>query len=310
MMNGDSAIRARMRARGLNENYARELMELHTLGVNGGYTQHDVVEVARALTGWTVDSPLRRQGGAEPSFVFRAAAHDPGEKTVLGRRLSAGRGIEDGEEVLDLLARHPSTARHIAFKLAQRFVADDPPPSLVDRLAAVFTRTDGDLREVTRALFLSPEFNDARYRGGKVKTPIEFVASALRATGAEVGPSRALLQTLRQMGQVPYASAAPTGYPSTSQEWTNSGAMLSRMNFGLALAAGRVGGVRVDPGALAPSGDADVPALARAVLPGVNDARLLATVSDDVRAQPGLSAAQRTTRALGLLIGSPAFQKR
>jgi len=310
MMNGDTAVLARMRTRGLNENYARELMELHTLGVDGGYTQHDVVEVARALTGWTVDRGLRRQGGgAEPSFVFRPAAHDPGEKTVLGRRLAAGRGIEDGEEVLDLLARHPATARHIAFQLAQRFVADEPPPALVDRLAQVFTRTDGDLREVTRALFLSPEFNDARYRGTKVKTPLEFVASAFRATGADVGPSRGLLQTLRQMGQVPYAASAPTGYPSRSEEWTNSGAMLGRMNFALALAAGRLDGVRVDPATLAP-GDADVPALARAVLPGPSDARLLATVSEDVRAQADLAPAQRTARALGLLIGSPAFQRR
>ncbi|HET7228632.1 MAG TPA: DUF1800 domain-containing protein [Longimicrobium sp.] len=315
MAAGDTAVLARMRTRGINENYARELMELHTLGVDGGYTQHDVVEVARALTGWSVARGLRRGGGGgEPSFVFRAAAHDAGEKTVLGHRLPSGRGVEDGEEVLDILARHPATARHVAFQLAQRFVADQPPQALVDRLAQVFTRTDGDLREVTRALFLSPEFNDPRVRGAKVKSPLEFVASALRATGAEVGPSRMLLQTLRQMGQVPYAATAPTGYPSASEEWTNSGAMLSRMNFGLALAAGRLNGIRLDAAALASPGssqeDAEVAALARAVLPGVHDARLLATVSEDLRAQTALAPEQRTARALGLLIGSPVFQKR
>jgi uncharacterized protein (DUF1800 family) len=312
MMAGDTARRRPARPRGLNENYARELMELHTLGVNGGYTQHDVGEVARALTGWTVDRGARRGGGFEPSFAFRAAPHDAGEKTVLGHHLAAGRGIEDGEEVFDLLARHPATARRIAFLLAQRFVADDPPQALVDRLAAVFTRTGGDLREVTRALFLSPEFDDARVRGGKVKTPLEFVAGALRATGADVGPSRGLMQALRQMGQVPYAASAPTGYPATSEEWTNSGAMLTRMNFGLALAAGRIDGVRVDGGlaAQADGDDGDVAALARAVLPGVVDEALLATIRDDVRAQAELTPAQRKARALGLLIGSPAFQRR
>jgi uncharacterized protein (DUF1800 family) len=313
---GDSAAAGRRRARGINENYARELMELHTLGVNGGYTQHDVIEVARALTGWTVDRGGRRGGGGfEPGFVFRPAMHDPGEKVVLGHRLPAGRGIEDGEEVLDILARSPATARHIALQLAQRFVADDPPRSLVDRLAQTFTRTDGDLREVTRTLFLSPEFNDARYRDAKVKTPLEFVAGALRATGAEVGPSRGLLQALRQMGQVPYASTPPTGYPNTSTEWTNSGAMLNRMNFGLALAAGRVDGVRLDEQRFAPAlearaPDAQVAALARVVMPGVSDPQLFRTVTDDVAQQAQLDDRQRAARALGLLLGSPDFQKR
>ncbi|HEX8244578.1 MAG TPA: DUF1800 domain-containing protein, partial [Longimicrobium sp.] len=305
----------RMR-RGINENYARELMELHTLGVNGGYTQHDVVEVARALTGWTVDRGARRGGGGfEPSFIFRPAMHDPGEKTVLGHRLPAGRGIEDGEAVLDILARSPATARHVAFRLAQRFVADDPPPSLVNRLAETFTRTDGDLREVTRALFLSPEFNDPRHRDAKVKSPLEFVAGALRATGADVGPSRGLLQALRQMGQVPYAATPPTGYSNASAEWTNSGAMLNRMNFGLALAAGRIDGVRLDadrfaPALRAPDAQAQVAALARMVMPGARDERLFRTVAEDVAQQARLDERQRAARALGLLLGSPQFQRR
>ncbi len=314
MVAADSAAARCRRARGINENYARELMELHTLGVNGGYTQHDVVEVARALTGWSVDRGARRGGGAfEPAFVFRAAAHDAGEKTVLGRRLAAGRGIEDGEEVLDILARHPATAHRVAFLLAQRFVADQPPAQLVDRLAAVFTRTGGDLREVTRALFLAPEFDAAAVRGAKVKTPLEFVAGALRATDADAGPSRAVLRALVQMGELPYAATAPTGYPATGEAWTNSGAMLNRMNFALALAAGRVDGVRIGDALTAPApraDDGDVAALARAVLPGAPDAALLATIRDDLRAQAGLTPGQKRARALGLLIGSPAFQRR
>ncbi|HEX6748943.1 MAG TPA: DUF1800 domain-containing protein [Longimicrobium sp.] len=311
-MMADSGAAGRRRARGINENYARELMELHTLGVDGGYTQKDVIEVARALTGWTVEGRGRRAaGGFEPSFIFRPAMHDPGEKTVLGHRLAAGRGIEDGEEVLDLLARHPATARRVAFRLAQRFVADDPPPSLVDRLAATFTRTDGDLREVTRALFLSPELYDTRYADAKVKSPLEFVAGALRATGADVGPSRGVLQALREMGEMPYAASPPTGYASSSAEWTNSGAMLNRMNFGLALAAGRIDGVRLDPARFV-SGDAQrqVAALAAAVMPGTTDAGLFRTIADDVAAQAQLDERQRAARALGLLIGSPAFQRR
>ncbi|HEX8691323.1 MAG TPA: DUF1800 domain-containing protein [Longimicrobium sp.] len=326
MLEGDSLPAGRRRARGINENYARELMELHTLGVNGGYTQGDVIEVARAFTGWTIDARRvrggtggARRGGDEGmgprwdgGFVFRPAMHDAGEKTVLGRRLPAGRGIEDGREVLDLLARHPATARHVATKLAQRFVADEPPPALVDRLAEVFLRTDGDLREVTRALFTSPEFDDPRYRGTKVKTPFEFVASALRATGADAGPSRGLLQALRQLGQVPYAATAPTGYPHTSEEWTNSGAMLNRMNLGLALAAGRLDGVRLDESGFVPSGDvrATVETLAARVLPGRRDEQLVRTIVDDLGGHAELGPRQRAARALGLLIGSPAFQRR
>ncbi|HSU16027.1 DUF1800 domain-containing protein [Longimicrobium sp.] len=315
MLAGGDSGAGRRRARGINENYARELMELHTLGVDGGYTQHDVIEVARALTGWTIQRGGRRAAGAEPAFVFRPAMHDPGEKTVLGHRLPAGRGIEDGEAVLDLLARHPATARHIALQLAQRFVADDPPPSLVDHLAAVFTRTDGDLREVTRALFLSPEFNDPRWRDAKVKSPLEFVAGALRATGADVSPSRGLLQALRQMGQMPYAATPPTGYPNTSAEWTNSGAMLGRMNFALALAAGRVDGVRLDEQRFALAlatrdADARIAALARMVMPGAADPRLVRTIAEDVRQQAQLDERQRAARALGLLLGSPDFQRR
>jgi uncharacterized protein (DUF1800 family) len=287
-------------------------MELHTLGVNGGYSQHDVTEVARALTGWSVE---RNADGGEPRFVFRPALHDYGPKTILGRRFPAGRGQEEGEEVLDMLAKSPATARHLSYELAQRFVADDPPASLVDRLAQVWTRTDGDLRAVTKALFTSPEFNDPRSFHAKVKTPLEFVASALRATGADVGPSRAVIQSLRQMGELPYFSTPPTGYPNTSTEWTNSGAMLNRMNFALALAAGRLDGVTVDRERFAPvlrqrDDAARVAFLAGVVLPGTSDPPLFRTIADDVGGQSQLTDVQKVARALGLLLGSPDFQRR
>ena len=303
-----AAMVAGRRPRGLNENYARELLELHTLGVNGGYTQRDVGEVARAFTGWSVGSTgygARRQRG-EPRFVFRRALHDAGAKTVLGRPLPAGRGIEDGTDVLDLLARHPATARHLARKLAGRFVADDPPQRLVDELAAVFTRTDGDLREVTRALFRSAEF--ARARGAKTRTPFEFVAGALRATGAEVRPSRELLQALRELGQLPYAATPPTGYIHDSAEWTSGGAMLARMNFALALSRGEVQGVRVNPARLLPSAASDPAAeLARVLLPARETGTLVRAVAEDAARLPNAEA--RTARALALILGSPAFQR-
>lgn len=317
MAPGDStAARARpQRPTGLNENYARELMELHTLGVNGRYTQPDVIAVARALTGWTVDRGMGRDASPEPRFIFRPALHDFGPKTILGHDFPAGRGQDEGEAVLDLLARSPATARHVALQLAQRFVADDPPPALVERIAQTFLRTDGDLAAVTRALFTSPELYDARVRGTKVKTPLEFVASALRASGADVGPSRGVLQALRQLGQVPYLSSPPTGYPTTSAEWTNSGAMLNRMNFALALAAGRIDGVTMDadrfrPALREPATQPRVAALARALMPAGGDPRLLATIAADVDRQAQGDGTAAGARALGLLLGSPDFQRR
>src|SRR5688572_25482210 len=179
--------------RGLNENYGRELLELHTLGVDGGYTQQDVVNVARAFTGWTIEQP--RQGGG---FRFEPRLHDESEKIVLGQKIKAGGGQEDGEQVLDILARHPATAKFIATKLARRFVADTPPPALVDRAAARFRETDGNIREVVRTIVTSPEFFAADARRAKVKTPFEFVVSAVRATGTEVNDAMALVQAVRQ----------------------------------------------------------------------------------------------------------------
>ena len=227
--------------RGLNENYGRELLELHTLGVDGGYTQQDVVNVARAFSGWTIDAP--RRGGGD--FMFNPRMHDQGEKTVLGQRISAG-GVRDGERVLDIVAAHPATARHVALKLASRLVSETPPPALVDRAARVFLETGGDLRAVTRAIITSPEFTAPAAMRAKVKTPFEFAVSALRATGADVTDAAPLVQQLRMLGMPLYGAQPPTGYDDTAASWINSGALLARMNFAVALAGNRIRGTRVN----------------------------------------------------------------
>ena len=224
--------------RGLNENYARELMELHTLGVDGGYTQQDVIEVARALTGWSIDP---REG----AFVFRPAIHDADEKTVLGTRLSANRGIEDGEQVLDILARNPSTAKHITRKLVVRFVSDSPPPALVDRCANVFRKSNGDIRETLRCVVTSPEFFSKQAYRAKVKTPFELVASALRATDASLDKTPRSVQIVARLGQPIFGRQTPDGWPDRAEDWVNAGAMVNRVNFGLTLASGRMPGVNV-----------------------------------------------------------------
>jgi uncharacterized protein (DUF1800 family) len=253
--------------RGLNENYARELMELHTLGVDGGYSQKDVVEVARAFTGWSVlpYGPGRQQaenrlarvqrvGGLgfkeQGDFLFRADIHDSGVKVVLGQTLPARRGIEDGEQVLDILASQKATARHLATQIAARFVADQPPPALVDRLAAVYLQNQGDIRQVLRALVASPELWSPEARGVKIKSPFELAASAIRAVHGDLRDPRETLQWVAKIGQPLYAYQAPTGYPDRAESWVNTGSLLNRMNFGLQLASGRVRGVNVDLAAL------------------------------------------------------------
>lgn len=231
--------RARQAARGkrgLNENYARELMELHTLGVDGGYTQQDIIEVARALTGWTMNPRLSAE------FVFRPEIHDAGQKVVLGHVLPAGRGIEDGEAVLDIVARHPATAHFIARKLATRFVSDTPSPELVERAAQTFLRTDGDLREVVRTIVTSPEFFSRTSYRIKVKSPFELVASALRAVGAQPDTTMRSAQIVGFLGAPMFGHQAPNGWPETGESWMNSGAILNRINFGLGLAGGRFPG--------------------------------------------------------------------
>ena len=221
---------------GLNENYGRELMELHTLGADGGYTQKDVTEVARAFTGWTIDNPRRGAG-----FRFEPRMHDAGGKVVLGHVIKAGGGESDGERVLDILAAHPSTARFIATKLARRFVGDTPPPALVDRAAARFRATNGDLREVTRAILTSPEFLAPGSYRTKVKTPFEFVVSALRSTVADVGDAKPIVRQLQQLGMPLYMCQPPTGYKDTADAWMNTGALISRMNYASTLARGDQG---------------------------------------------------------------------
>jgi uncharacterized protein (DUF1800 family) len=231
--------RTGQRPRGLNENYARELLELHTLGVDGGYTQQDIVNVARALTGWTVGRP------DAAGFRFASNLHDRDAKMVLGHAIGAGGNASDGERVLDILARHPSTSRHISFKLAQRFVSDAPPAALVERAARTFQSTDGDLREVVRTIITSPEFFDRSVRLAKVKTPFEFVASALRAANADIGNARAIVRSLADMGMPLYLCQPPTGYADTSEAWVSSGALVTRINFAVALSRGELRGVQV-----------------------------------------------------------------
>jgi uncharacterized protein (DUF1800 family) len=277
--------------KGLNENYGRELMELHTLGVDGGYTQKDVTEVARSFTGWSIQNP--RQGA---EFKFEPRLHDTGQKIVLGHVIRAGRGVEDGEEVLDLLARHPSTARFIATKLVRRFVGDVPPPSLVERAVARFRETDGDLREVTRTILTSPEFLTPDNYRAKVKTPFEFVVSALRATGADVGNALPLVRTVQQLGMPLYQCQPPTGYKDTADAWMNTGALVSRMNFALQLAGNKLPGVSIQD---APSLDG----------PDVMIAAFLGgDVSSSTRATIGKATSAPQVAALTL--GSPEFQRR
>lgn len=232
---GQPPQQANNRRNGLNENYARELMELHTLGVDGGYTQKDVTEVARAFTGWTIGNP--RQGGL---FHFEPRIHDDGEKVVLGHKLKAGGGASDGEQVLDILVSQPSTAKFISTKLARRFVSDTPSPALIDRMAARFKETNGNLTAVMTLLLTSPEFLAPDTYRAKVKTPFEFVVSAVRATGADIVDARPLVRSLQEMGMPLYQCQPPTGYKDTADAWTNTGALVSRMNFALALTSGRM----------------------------------------------------------------------
>ena len=278
--------------RGLNENYGRELMELHTLGVDGGYTQKDVTEVARAFTGWTIENP--QQGG---EFRFEPRIHDEGEKLVLGHRIHAG-GERDGEEVLDILASHPSTAHFISFELARRFVSDAPPPALVDRLAQRFRETDGDLREVMRALLTSPEFLGPDDYRAKVKTPLEFVVSAARSLGAQVDDARPLVNQLQQLGMPLYQCQPPTGYKDTADAWTNTGALVARMNLALQMSGGKMRGISV----ISPQSS---------VL-GLQSEVVKKMLNDDASETTRATIAKATTapQMMALALGSPEFQKR
>jgi uncharacterized protein (DUF1800 family) len=230
--------------RGLNENYGRELMELHTLGVDGGYTQKDVTEVARCFTGWTIEKPREN-----PQFKFDERIHDPDAKLVLGKKIHGG-GMKDGEEVIDLLVHHPSTAKFISTKLARRFVSDNPPPALVARMAETFKSSDGDIRAVLHTMIFSPEFWSREAYRAKIKTPFEFVASTARALGTEVDTPMPLVQWVARIGEPLYQCQPPTGYSDKAEAWVNTGALLNRLNFSLALAGNKVRGSRTDSAAL------------------------------------------------------------
>ena len=287
---------AQGRRRGLNENYARELMELHTLGVDGGYTQKDVQDVARTFTGWTIANP--RLGGG---FHFDPRMHDDGDKIVLGRKIRSGGGRKDGEDVIALLARHPSTARFIAMKLARRFVADEPPASLVARAAATFKDTDGNLREVVRTIVTSPEFFAAEAYRAKVKTPFEFVVSAVRASGVQLPSAQPIVAAVRNLGMPIYGCQPPTGYADKAEAWVNSGALLNRMNFAVALASGRQlgAGPRLQP-ERAPSRPVTSETVIASVLAG--------DLSPSTSSTVGKEATE--PQALALVLGSPEFQRR
>jgi uncharacterized protein (DUF1800 family) len=277
------------RRRGLNENYAREIMELHTLGVDGGYSQQDVLEVARCFTGWT----LRRPRG-EAEFVFNPRMHDTTAKTVLGKHISAGGGMEDGVQVIDHLARHPATAKFVATKLARRFVADDPPASVVEQAAAAFRRSDGDIRAVIRAIIEAPEFFSPAVYRAKIKKPLEFVASALRVTEAETRVTPPLLRYLARMGEPLFLAQPPTGYPDFASSWISPDMLLTRMNFAAELITNRINGARV--------GDETVNNPQPII-------RLIASDSLSAEIQAAMSELTGSD-GLALLLAAPEFQRR
>jgi uncharacterized protein (DUF1800 family) len=313
---------------GLNENYARELLELHTLGVDGGYTQTDVTELARVLTGWSValprtaDAPraMNRAGrpgrfaAPEPdpgTFFFRERLHDVGTKTVLGHKFGGNGGVEEGEAAIRMLAHHPATARHLAYELCRRLVADDPPPGLVERVAARFLATNGDLTETVRAVVLSPEFFDPRTYRAKVKSPFEYAVSAVRAAGGSTD-GQGLGREVADMGEPLYLCQPPTGYADTSDAWVNSGALLARLNFALALTSGRIPGTEVDGRALPLAGNARAIEAGAEKLVGANvSADTVRTITQRLGASPDADDLAASTELLaGLLLGSPEFQRR
>ena len=290
--------------KGINENYARELLELHTLGVDGGYTQHDVIDVARIFTGWSIERP--QQGG---DFEFHDWAHDREEKLVLGVQFEGGHDMDEGIRLLKLLANHPATMHHVSRKLCQRFVNDDPPDGCVDDAVAAWQRSSGDMREVLRAIFHGPDFWAAANVRAKVKTPLEFVVSAARAVAAEPDTSPRLAQVVARLGEPLYLHVAPDGYPEREAAWVNSGALLDRMNTAVALASGKLPGVTVGLDSIVSAGDADQ------LIGVVNEKILSGTMSENTkqvlrRDLAGIGdPAQARALAVGLAIGGPEFQK-
>ena len=291
--------------KGINENYAREVMELHTLGVDGGYTQQDVENLARILTGWSISRTRR-----DPDFVFNDWAHDRGAKVFLGREFPPGQGHSEGMTALRLLARHPATMRHVSSKLCARFVSDDASDGCVDAGVHAWQRTGGDIREVVRAIVTSPEFWHAQNRAAKIKTPMEFVVSAMRAVGAEPDSAPGLGQVLVRLGQPLFGQQAPTGYPETQDSWVNAGALLQRMNVALGLATGRLPGAIVSLDAIAPvEGDIGhiIEVVNATVLNGSASPGTLLAMRH--RVSDISTPDQRRAMIVALALGSPDFQK-
>jgi uncharacterized protein (DUF1800 family) len=307
---------AKKNERGLNENYGRELMELHTLGVDGGYTQKDVTEVARAFTGWTLEKP--RQFA---DFKFDDRLHDPDPKIVLGKKIHAG-GMKDGEQVIDLLVHYPSTAKFISAKLARRFVSDNPPATLVNRMGETFQSSDGDIRAVMKTMIWSPEFWSREAYRAKIKTPFELVVSAARALGTDVDTPLPLVQWVGRIGEPLYQCQPPTGYSDKAETWVNTGALLNRLNFSLALAGNRMRGARSDTASLLgvdSSGNAKAaldravqvflggqaaPATVETLEKQLDNPQVLQAKLDDPRGQVNLGV------VAGLVLGAPEFQRR
>jgi uncharacterized protein (DUF1800 family) len=324
---------------GINENYAREIMELHTLGVDGGYTQQDVQEVARCFTGWSFD---RKTG----EFAFHARQHDNGTKTVLGHLIPANGGMQDGETVLDILASHPATAHHISLELCQRFVSDDPPTALVDRIAGVFQQTGGDLRQVTQALLGSPEFLSPANYNNKIKSPLEFAVSAVRASGSTLiaqqpppfdklvpalegggvlgrgqaadkiskRPRQSLNWHILELGEPLFACTAPTGYKEVSKFWVSPGALIERLNYALALTQQQVSDVRFSPQTILAGIDLDNPDAVLnqtvAVLLQNNITNTTREVLKQTALPTGESKTVNPSKLIALIIGSPEFQRK
>ncbi len=316
MLNQQAPQRQR---RGINENYARELMELHTLGVDGGYTQKDVQEIARCFTGWTIFQPrggaaavnamlgreaARREAG---TFFFNPRVHDDGDKVVLGHKIPAGGGINDGLKVLEILSRHPSTAKHIATKLVRHFVSDTPPPALVDRVANAFTKSDGDIRETLKALIFSKEFNSPEAYRAKIKRPFELVVSAIRTLRADTNGGPGTHQWIARMGEPLYGFQTPNGYSDAAESWVNTGSLLERMNFGLALASNRIQGTRVD---LAKLTGQEKKKLIDESLKLIVAGEISPATRETLMKQIDETKANDTVaKVVGLILGTPEFQR-
>jgi len=311
--------------RGINENYARELMELHTLGVDGGYTQKDVQEVARCFTGWTIFQPRggaaavatvmprdgeRRNGRMRDAmqrtagtFFFNQRAHDDGEKLVLGHKIPSGGGMKDGLMVLDILAHHPATAKFIATKLVRHFVSDNPPPALVDRVAATYKKSDGDIREMLKTIFFSKEFNSPEAYRVKIKRPFELVVSAIRTLGADTNGGPGTHQWIARMGEPLYGFQTPNGYSDAAESWVNTGGLLERMNFGLALASNRVQGTKVN----LPNANGEQSKVLDEYLKSILAGDISASTRDALTKQ--LHQTDPPTKVVGLILGTPEFQR-